>query len=179
MINHDPVLATVANQTVTTGSSVTVSLTATDEDPGDALTLSATVVSVDQYAQLAYEWRTTYGLTTTGNLNQNFRGLNEKYLLGKGNLWYYILPNGELYVWTDSIESSALIGKLTSAYWEDPLIALQCPRAQRDLDHGDHGESLRIGPDHHGRDRRRLSSAPAGDRRQGRHGRSSHHGDGL
>ncbi len=40
------------------------------------------------------------GLFTTGNYFHNWGGLNEKWLMGRGNKWYYITPDGELYRWT-------------------------------------------------------------------------------
>jgi len=48
----------------------------------------------------------------------NYRGLNEKYLYSASSkTWYYILPNGELYQWRGSIETSILLAKLTPEVW--------------------------------------------------------------
>lgn len=39
-------------------------------------------------------------LYCTGDLHQNWGGRDEKWLRGKGDLWYFLTPQGELHAWT-------------------------------------------------------------------------------
>ncbi len=110
-VNNPPVLAPINNQTVPPSQDIiTVSLSATDAD-GDPLTYSATAQS------LAYVLDQQLGLTFTGNLYLNWGGLNEKWLLGSGDQWHFIKPNGELFRWDGSSQATgALIGNVGSSY---------------------------------------------------------------
>jgi hypothetical protein len=66
-----------------------------------------------------------YGLFNPGNNYYfNTRGLSEKYLQGTGNQWFYILPNGALYQWGGSLQSSISLGTLGSSFWGSPGLLL-------------------------------------------------------
>ncbi len=60
-----------------------------------------TFTVADPYAQTAYNLDQQLGLHTyaNGSYYTNGRGAGEKYLLGNGNLLYFLLPNGALYRW--------------------------------------------------------------------------------
>jgi hypothetical protein len=74
-------------------------------------------------AAAAYSLRQTYGLTNPGNgYYQNTRGLNEKYLVGTGNQWFYLLPTGDLYRWGGTLAASTLVGNAGVASWYDPSL---------------------------------------------------------
>lgn len=66
-------------------------------------------------AEAAHELNVTLGLSTTGNLYENFGGLGERWLKGTTG-WYYITPTGELFRWNGQAISSAkpLSGTLIS-----------------------------------------------------------------
>lgn len=53
------------------------------------------------------------GLYATGDYYTNWGGLNEKWLRGTGQAWYYITPKGELYRWNGS---SHVLGALTRLF---------------------------------------------------------------
>src|SRR5262249_22691946 len=62
-----------------------------------------------------------YGLYSPGsNFYFNTRGLGEKYLLGTGNQWYFILPSGAFFHWGGSLSLSAQIATLTPTCYANP-----------------------------------------------------------
>jgi len=117
-----PVLDAVANQTVQANHSLTVTLSGHDAD-GDALTYSAQVVGAKSQA---YQLRQQLGLTFAGSYFTNSWGAQEKWLLGAGQQWYFILPNGQLRKWagtmTDSLAPANLLANLDPSYYADPSL---------------------------------------------------------
>jgi hypothetical protein len=115
-----PLLGSIADRTTTGG--FTVVLSASDPN-GKPLTFSAAVTSSNS---LPYQLTQTYGLTYTGSYHTNWRGMQEKWLLGANNQWYFILPNGQLRLWlgsrTASLAPNALVATLTSAYYVNPSL---------------------------------------------------------
>src|SRR5262249_10319464 len=74
-------------------------------------------------AASAYSLRQTHGLTDPGHgYYQNTRGLNEKYLVGTGNQWFYLMPTGDLYRWGGTLATSTLVGNAGVAAWFDPSL---------------------------------------------------------
>jgi hypothetical protein len=61
---------------------------------------------------------------------QNAYGGNEKWLVGPGNIWYFVKPNGELWRWDGSagVLSGTFLGQLDPLFWEKPE-ELWSPRA--------------------------------------------------
>ena len=47
----------------------------------------------------ARQWGDKLGLYTTDDYHLNWGGLDEKWLKGNDDAWYYITPNGDLYHW--------------------------------------------------------------------------------
>ncbi len=64
------------------------------------------------------------GLTPQGNnMWLNWGGKNEKWFWGKNGTQYFILPNGQLYLWNGiSLSTSTLVANLNSYYWTDPSL---------------------------------------------------------
>src|SRR5206468_1768468 len=44
-----------------------------------------------------------------------------------GNQWYYIMPTGQLYLWTGNINSGTLVAALDVTYWSDPSLLCNGP----------------------------------------------------
>jgi hypothetical protein len=61
-----------------------------------------------------------YELFFSTSLFENWGGANEKWMRGKNNLWYFILPSGELYEWSGSGLDGRLITTLDPSYHADP-----------------------------------------------------------
>lgn len=66
----------------------------------------------------------------------NDRGHAEKYLRGKNDVWYYLLPNGELYEYSGSDAAGTplqgkLIAKLGRAYYDNPSLLHEPTQNQR------------------------------------------------
>jgi hypothetical protein len=75
-----------------------------------------------------------YGLTQqTGTLTyqsvwDNYYGQNEKWLVSASGVWYFILPNGELYQSDGSdAASGTLLGNVGSSYYADPTLLTNPP----------------------------------------------------
>jgi Subtilase family len=111
--NRPPVLAAIADRVIPASQDVaTVPLSATDPD-GDPVSFSATAQS------LAYVLDQQLGLSTDGNLWLNYGGRQEKWVLGSGGVWYFIVPTGELYRW-DGVPNTAngtLMGNVGASYY--------------------------------------------------------------
>jgi subtilisin family serine protease len=115
-----PTLSPIASQTLTVGSPLTVTLTATDPSH-DPITFSASVVVTPS---AAYTLKQQLGLTYPGSYYTNQDGANEKWLTGSGGSWYCILPTGQLYRWAGTmaatLQPANLIATLDSSYYQDP-----------------------------------------------------------
>jgi hypothetical protein len=72
-------------------------------------------------AATAYAVQQNYALTNPGRSDFYFntRGMNEKYFLGAGNNWYFMLPNGGVYLWGGSFAGSTLLATLNTAVYND------------------------------------------------------------
>lgn len=122
--NAVPQLAAIASQTMTTGqTSLTLPLSGTDAD-GDALTLSA---GVQTPSSAAYQLDQQLGLRQYGtSYYTNTWGANEKWLIGANNLWYALLPSGQLYRWAGTfaltMQSSNLVATLDPLFWSEPRL---------------------------------------------------------
>jgi hypothetical protein len=121
--NSAPVLATIADQTMSsTQTTLSVALNATDRD-GDHLTYSAQVSAVDSLAQKAYSLNQQLKLSEYGgSYSTNLLGAGEKYLRGADGTWYFLLSNGGLYRWCGTIARSTLVDTLSAAYYANPAL---------------------------------------------------------
>ncbi len=115
-------LEPIGNQTmVASQGTLAVPLQATG-GAGAGLTYGAQVIAPDPLAEEAYYLDQQLGLRFMGSYYQNFRGAQERYLLGNQQSWYFILPDGELHRYTGSIASSPLVADLSPAYYADPSL---------------------------------------------------------
>jgi hypothetical protein len=92
-------------------------LSASDPD-GDPLTFTATAQS------LAYVLDQQLGLSFAGDYYENLYGRGEKWLLGAGDQWYFLLANGELYHWDGTPDQAVgtLVGNVGASYWANPTL---------------------------------------------------------
>ncbi len=58
------------------------------------------------------QWGDKLGLFTTGNYYFNWGGLDEKWLKGADDSWYYITPNGDLYHWHGRSNVLGALGRM-------------------------------------------------------------------
>jgi hypothetical protein len=93
-------------------------------DSGSGFTYSAVLP-----AQVAYNLEQQLGLSFTGNLYLNYGGQQDKWLLGSGGVWYFLLSNGSLYRWdnTPHQATGSLVGTLTPSYYATPSLLYNAP----------------------------------------------------
>ncbi|MBI2803874.1 MAG: S8 family serine peptidase [Planctomycetes bacterium] len=122
--NSAPSLGAIPGQTLAKGQTrVTLTLPASDAD-GDALSIQAVAQTPDAQA---YQLKQQYGFQPYGgSYYTNLWGYNEKWLVGNNNLWYVLLPNGEIYRWTQSIQQTLTaanrVAALDAKYYVEPLL---------------------------------------------------------
>jgi subtilisin family serine protease len=122
--NAAPVLAAIGNRTLSySQTTLSIALQATDAD-SSSLSYSVQTLAIDRVAQRAYALDQQLGLhtCTNGSYYTNARGAGEKYMLGTGDVLYFILPNGALYRWSSSIAKSTLVDTLSPAYYANPAL---------------------------------------------------------
>ena len=113
VVNGAPVLQAIGNQTMPTGQdTLTLALSATDPD-GDAVAYSA------ESGNLGYLLDHQYRLSFAGSDFQNYGGMNERWLQGSDDQWYFIKPNGEFYEWDGAVNSAtgALLATLDPVFY--------------------------------------------------------------
>ena len=70
-----------------------------------------------------------HGLFYTGNLWQDWGGLNEKWVRGNGGQWYYITPAGEFFEWHGGdVHDATRIATLSEIYHESPELLYEAER---------------------------------------------------
>lgn len=120
IVNSAPVFDAIADQTMVVYKPFTLTLPARDFD-GDALTFSAQIPALSNQA---YQIKQYYGLTFSGSYRFNSQGARERWLLGKNNRWYIIMPNGQLRKWLGSMAATmtaaGLMVRLDASYYSDP-----------------------------------------------------------
>ncbi|MEZ6063248.1 MAG: Calx-beta domain-containing protein [Planctomycetaceae bacterium] len=83
----------------------------------------------NQDSREAYDLDQAEQLRFTGNLFENYGGLNERWLLGR-NGWVYITPDGNVFKWNGSPRnrlSGSLIAELSPAFHADPSLLYDAP----------------------------------------------------
>ena len=84
------VIADIPVQTVSGGSSIDVTINASDPD-GQAVTLSVQSAPSDAVQQTAYDLMQTHSFYSASSDFYNYRGLGEKYVRGNGLGWFYVV----------------------------------------------------------------------------------------
>jgi predicted outer membrane repeat protein len=115
--NRAPVLQALPDQSGAANKSLTVTLSATDAD-GDPLTYSAVADSQ------AHALKVKYGLHTDGNYYFNYGGQQDRWVMGGGGTWFFVLPDGSLYLWdgTANKATGTLIANVGPAAYADPTL---------------------------------------------------------
>jgi hypothetical protein len=112
-------IAPIANQTMTTGGSLT--LTLNSNTPGVAY--SASVIST---ASQAYQLEQQLQLRYLGTYYTNIWGQNEKWMSSAIGIWYCILPNGQVRRWagtmTATMQAANLVATLNASYYANPSL---------------------------------------------------------
>ncbi|MCA9144684.1 MAG: hypothetical protein KDB05_17930, partial [Planctomycetales bacterium] len=81
--------------------------------PTDTASLPATLALLDE----------VYGFALNGEHWENWGNRGEKWLKDRNNAWYFILPNGELYLWDGTPRATgALIANLGPTVHADPRL---------------------------------------------------------
>ncbi|MDF1745712.1 MAG: Calx-beta domain-containing protein [Gimesia sp.] len=134
--NIAPIMAPFTDQELFSGEELQLDLNGFDAD-GDDLTYT---VAIEQ--SLEYQLDQSHGFTADGNYYTNWGGQQEKWIRDNNNAWHYILPNGELYSWGGSFESSTLVASLSSDVYDTPTLLTDAQPIQvtAEID----GTSLRI-----------------------------------
>ncbi len=121
-VNTAPKLSPIANQAMSVQQdAIFVTLVAADRE-GDPLTFTAEVVPSDSLARRAYELDQRLKLSAPSGILQNRLRLQEKWMRGEGNAWYFILPSGELRQWTGNAANSPVVAALSRDYWINPRL---------------------------------------------------------
>ena len=126
--NRAPVLASIPDQTVAPGASLTQTLSASDPD-GNSLAFSVRVVGGTSSGSQASRLTQSLGLRYLGSYFANSIGMNEKWLGGSGANFYLLLPNGDLRRWTGTTAnltaSQNLIANLGAGVYANPDLLLK------------------------------------------------------
>jgi hypothetical protein len=131
LANTAPTLDPIGNQTMKSSQgTLTVALSGHDAN-GNSLTYSAQVQG--GASNQAYQVKQQLGLSFAGSYYTNAWGMQEKWLLGTGNQWYILLPDGELRKWlgsmTATLSAAGLVATLNSSYYADPSLLWQAQPA--------------------------------------------------
>jgi hypothetical protein len=108
----------VANQTVTSGGTLRISLS-TSTNGGSALSYSARALMTDPTAQAVYNLDQQLQLARSSSYRDNARGWQERYLSGSNGRTYFIVPNGTLYQYTggSNLAKNPVVTTLTRSYY--------------------------------------------------------------
>ncbi|MCI0455949.1 MAG: S8 family serine peptidase [Gemmataceae bacterium] len=113
--NLPPVLEPIANFTVPSAQQeVTVPLAASDPD-SDPVTFTATAQS------LAWVLTQQIGQFVYHPEFDNYYGQNEKWFQPAPEVWYFLLPTGELFRWNNTSGANGIsVGVIGVSYYQDP-----------------------------------------------------------
>jgi hypothetical protein len=106
----------IDDQTIESGASAVLSLPSVN--PENGLSISYDIEVVDELSALNQE----HGFYSNGNFYTNYQGNNERWIRDASNAWHYLMPNGDLFRWEGSFESSTLLAELGSEVYDDPTM---------------------------------------------------------
>lgn len=122
--NVAPTLSPIANQTVASGKTLSLTLYGSDVN-GDILTYNARVLGGTTPSP-AYQLKQQFGLFFGGSYFTNFYGHGEKWMRGNNSQWYCIMPNGEVHHWLGgaltTFAASGLLASMGASYYSDPSL---------------------------------------------------------
>jgi subtilisin family serine protease len=122
--NAGPSVSEISVQTMAAGqTSLNVTIPATDPD-NDVLAFQAVAQTPNA---MVYQLDQTHAFQpASANYYVNLRGFNEKWLIGRNNTWYCLLPDGRLYRWyrsmPETLQPANLIATLTPSFWTEPRL---------------------------------------------------------
>lgn len=124
-----PTLPSIANQSMLRGGTLALSMSGRDPS-GSPLNYNVQTLAIDPTAQLAYDLDQRLKLARTTQYRDNQRGWQERYIVGANRKMYFIVPDGTLYqlVNTRNINKSTVVGRLSSAYWNNPSLLYNATR---------------------------------------------------
>lgn len=78
--------------------------------------------SADVLAEVAYQLHHTLGLQFEQSYYEDWGGHGEKWIASKNGDWYFIEPNGDLFLWSGSryLAESQIVATLDASYHADP-----------------------------------------------------------
>lgn len=118
--NSAPVLTPVGDLSYPTAQiTQRVPLTATDADPGDTATFTATA------GNAGYVLGRRYGLNEDpGGFYYNANGQQEVWYRGYNKAWYFIRPNGQFFQWDGrtNLATSTYLTTVAPIFWDQPLL---------------------------------------------------------
>ncbi len=116
--NSAPTLSPIGDQAVPSTQDVIDIVFSASDPNGDSLTTTALVQN------LAYALDERLALFSSGEFFENYGGRNERWVQGVGGTWYFILPNGELYLWDRVADSAngAFVATVGAGYYGDPSL---------------------------------------------------------
>jgi hypothetical protein len=85
--------------------------------------------SLQSSAALAFQLDSRFGFNVPTNYRLNLHGLQEKNFKGKGNLSFYLTPQGELFRWGGSVERSTFLTLFDPSYYNEPAKLCKAPFA--------------------------------------------------
>jgi hypothetical protein len=147
--NQPPVLSTIGNRTIASGTQNGVVTLAASDPNGDPLTYSASAQSIE------YHLDQTLGLSPIGGDEYlNWGGRNEKWVNSASGTWYYITPDGRLYQWLGgSLGIDPLVEQLSTADYANTALLYNAAINNAPAVLGVSGNTLTINPNdtYHGR----------------------------
>lgn len=106
----------VADQNIESGSAAVFNLPTINPRNGLEIVYEFSIVD------LLYALDQEHGFYASGDFDTNYLGNNERWIRDANDEWHYLLPNGDLYRWEDSFETSPLLAELDSEVYDDPSL---------------------------------------------------------
>jgi hypothetical protein len=121
-VNDEPVLTTIQDIAIdVSGGKIDMPFPLSDAD-GDALNVVGFATARNPLAEI----RDNYGLAHAGDDYFNLTGLNEKWLFGKDQTAFILMPNGDLVQWMGTYDATGspetLIARLGESVYNDPSL---------------------------------------------------------
>jgi hypothetical protein len=116
VVQSSDLVVDIDDQSIESGESAVLSLPSVN--PENGLTISYDIEVVDELSALNQE----HGFYSNGDFYTNYLGNNERWIRDASDAWHYLMPNGDLFRWEGSFESSTLLAELGSEVYDDPTM---------------------------------------------------------